>query len=111
MDKNDANYLRHIVDAIEQLERYTRGMSESEFASRVMVQDASARQVGIVSQAARNISTEFQDLHPKIPWETIMAVHSRIIGNDYKLNLSTTWDIIQDDLPLLKHTIRKLLSA
>ena len=100
-----------VVDAIEQLERYTRGMSENEFTSRVMVQDASAHQVGIVSQAAKNISTEFQDLHPKIPWETIMAVHSQIIGEDYKLNLPTAWEVIQDDLPLLKHTLRKLLSA
>jgi len=111
VDKNDANYLRHIVDAIEQLERYTRGMSENEFASRVMVQDASARQVGIVSQAAKNISTEFQDLHPKIPWGKICTVHSQIIDADYKLNITTAWDIIQDDLPLLKQTIRKLLLA
>ncbi|MEP6894263.1 MAG: HepT-like ribonuclease domain-containing protein [Chloroflexota bacterium] len=111
MDKNDASYLRHIVDAIEQLERYTRGMSESEFASRVMVQDASARQVGIVSQAARNISMEFQDLHPKIPWETLSTVHSQIIGEDYKLKLPTALEVIQDDLPPLKHILRKLLSA
>lgn len=111
MDKNDALCLRHIFDAIEQLERYTRGMSESEFASRVMVQDAAARQVGIVSEAAKNISAEFQSLHPKIPWETITRIHSKIIGENYKLNLSMAWNVIQDDLPLLKHTIRKLMSA
>jgi len=111
MDNNDAVCLRHIFDAIEQLERYTRGMSESEFASRVMVQDAAARQVGIVSQAAKNISAEFQNLHPKIPWEQIITDQTRIIGADYKLNIPTAWNIIQDDLPLLKQTIRKLLLA
>ncbi len=111
MDKNDTLHLRHIVDAIEQLERYTRGMSESEFASRVMVQDAAAHQVAVVSEAAKNVSTEFQDLHPKIPWGTIARIHSQIIGEDYKLNISAAWDIIQDDLPLLKHTLRKLMLA
>ena len=111
MDKNDALNLRHIVDAIEQLERYTRGMSESEFESRVMVQDAAARQVGIVSEAAKNVSTEFQDLHPKIPWGTIIRIHRKIIGDDYKLNIPVAWNVIQDDLPLLKHTIRKLMLA
>ena len=109
MDKNDALCLRHIFDAIEQLERYTRGMSESEFASRVMVQDAAAHQVGIVSEAAKNVSAEFQDLHPKIPWGRITRIHNQIIGDDYKLNISVAWDVIQDDLPLLKHTIRKLM--
>ena len=111
MDKNDALNLRHIVDAIEQLERYTRGMSESEFASRVMVQDAAAHQVGIVSEAAKNVSTEFQDLHPKIPWGTIIRIHRKIIGDDYKLNIPVAWNVIQDDLPPLKHTIRKLMLA
>lgn len=111
MDKNDALYLRHIVNAIEQLESYTRGMSESEFASRVMVQDAAARQVGIVSEAAKNVSIEFQGLHPKIPWGTIARIHSKIIGEDYKLNIPAAWDVIQDDLPLLKHLIRKLMLA
>ena len=89
MDKDDVYYLRHIVDAIEQLERYTHGMSESEFGSRMMVQDASARQVGIVSEAAKNVSAEFQDSHPKIPWARIISVHDKIIGKDYKLNLNT----------------------
>lgn len=111
MDKNDALHLRHIVDAIEQLERYTRGMSESEFASRTMVQDAAAHQVGIVSEAAKNVSTEFQSLHSKIPWGAITRIHNKIIGEDYKLNIPIAWNVIQDDLPLLKHTIRKLMLA
>jgi uncharacterized protein with HEPN domain len=111
VDRNDALNLRHIVDAIEQLERYTRGMSENEFAARVMVQDAAAHQVGIVSEAAKNVSTEFQDLHPKVPWGTITRIHSKIVGEDYKLNISMAWDVIQDDLPLLKHTLRKLMLA
>jgi len=111
VDKNDALCLRHIFDAIEQLERYTRGMSESEFASRVMVQDAAARQVRIVSEAAQNISTEFQDSHPKVPWGTITHIHNKIIGENYKLNIPVAWNVIQDDLPLLKQTIRKLMLA
>jgi uncharacterized protein with HEPN domain len=111
VDSNDALNLRHIVDAIEQLERYTRGMSENEFASRVMVQDAAAHQVSIVSTAAKNVSVEFQDTHPKIAWETIIRIHNTIIGKDYKLNIPLAWNVIQDDLPLLKHTLRKLLLA
>jgi uncharacterized protein with HEPN domain len=111
LDKNDALNLRHMVNAIEQLESYMRGMSESEFAARVMVQDAAAYQVRIVSETAKNISSEFQESHPKVPWGTISRIHSKIIGEDYKLNISMAWDVIQDDLPLLKHTIRKLMLA
>ena len=64
MDRNDALNLRHIVDAIEQLERYTRGMSENEFASRVMVQDAAAHQVGIDRISGFASENSMGDDHP-----------------------------------------------
>lgn len=111
MNKDDALQLRHMLNAIEQLEHYTRGMSESEFASRPMVQDAVARQVEIVCEAARNISPEFQALHPKVPLAKTIEIHNKIVDADFKLNLETVWNTIQDDLPLLKQTIRKLLIA
>jgi len=111
MNQDDIVHLRYMFDAIEQLERYTRGMSESEFASRPMVQDAVARQIQIVCEAAKNISPEFQDLHPKLPWSKTIAIHNRIVGEDYRVNLAAAWNAIQDDLPLLKQTIRKLLLA
>ena|SRR5215216_1946657 len=100
-----------MLEAIEQLERYIRGMSESEFASRPMVQDAVARQIAIVCEAAKNVSMEFQNLHPKLPWLKTIGIYEKISGNDFKLNLPIVWDIVQDDLPLLKQTIRKLLMA
>jgi uncharacterized protein with HEPN domain len=111
MNKEDAAQLRYMFNAIEQLEHYTRGMSESEFASRPMVQDAVARQVEIVCEAARHISPEFQMQHPKLPLSKTIDLHNKIVGEDFKLNLETIWNTVQDDLPLLKQTIRKLLIA
>jgi uncharacterized protein with HEPN domain len=100
-----------MLDAIEQLERYIRGMSESEFSSRPMVQDAVARQIEIVCEAAGSVSTEFQNLHPKLPWAKTIEIHNKITGDDFKLNIPVVWNTVQDDLPLLKQTIRKLLLA
>ena len=111
MNNDDAVHLRYMLGAIEQLERYTRGLSESEFFSRPMVQDAVARQIEIVGEAARNVSIEFQGLHPKLPWLKTIDIHSKIVREDFKLNIAMVWDIIQDDLPLIKQTIRKLLQS
>ena len=100
-----------MLEAIEQLERYIRGMSENEFASRPMVQDAVARQIGIVCEAAKNVPMEYQNLHPKLPWLKTIGIYAKISGDDFKLNLPVVWDTVQDDLPLLKQEIRKLLLA
>lgn len=109
MEKDDIHLLRYIFDAIEQVERYTRGMSESEFLSRIMVQDAVVRQIVVISDAARNISVEFQETHPKLPWSKMIGVGKKIVPEDFSVNPSSIWNIVQDELPLHKQAIKKLL--
>ena len=69
MKRDDTVYLRHILDAIESIEDYTRGMSENEFLSNSMAHNAVVRQIEIIGEAARNVSYEFQTNHSKLPWE------------------------------------------
>jgi uncharacterized protein with HEPN domain len=109
MDHDDAVYLRQIIDAIEQIERYIRGMSESEFASRPMVQDAVVRRIEIISEAATNISDEFQRQHAKFPWAKIIGIRKKIIPGRFEADLTCVWNTVQDDLPLHKQAIKKLL--
>ncbi|HEY2981608.1 MAG TPA: HepT-like ribonuclease domain-containing protein [Anaerolineales bacterium] len=109
MNQGDSDFLRLILDAITQIEHYTRGMSESEFFSRPMVQDAVVRQIEVVDEAARSISPEFQGLHPKLPWAQTFNARKKIVQDDFSLNIPGVWNAVQDDLPLLKQLIKKLV--
>ena len=109
MSSDDSVYLKHIVKAIDQIELYTRGMSESEFASRTMVQDAVMRQIQVIGEAASCISVEFQDEHPKLQWDDMTSISKRIIPGNISVNLAKVLNAIQDDLPLHKQAIKKLL--
>ena len=110
MSQDDIASLRHIMNAVTQIEQYTRGMSESEFQSRPMVQDAVVRQIQIVDKATRGISAEFQGLHPKLPWSRTLKACHEIVREDFSVNLPLAWNAAQDDLPLLKQLIKRLLS-
>ena len=109
MNKDDSIHLQHIVEAIEQISRYTRGMSESEFFSRTVVQDAVLRQIQVIGEAASCISVEFQGEHPKLQWANMIGISKRIIPGNISVNLANVWNAIQDDLPLHKQAIKKLL--
>jgi uncharacterized protein with HEPN domain len=106
---NDIVYLNHIFAAMEQIDRYTRGMSESEFLSRAMVQDAVVRQIELIGEAASCVSIEFQNEHPKLQWDNIAGIRKRIIPESFNINLVNVWNTVQDDLPLHKQAIKKLL--
>ena len=109
MKRDDTVYLRHILDAIELIEEYTRGMTENQFMSNSMAHDAVVRQIEIIGEAARNISSEFQVKHSGLPWGKMTGIRNKIIHEYFNINYSIVWDTVQDDLPPLKKSVKKIL--
>lgn len=109
MKKDDTVYLLHILDAIDLITEYTKGMSENEFLSNSMAHDAVVRQIEIIGEAARNVSDEFQAKHPKLPWSKMTGIRNKIVHEYFNVNYSIVWDTIKDDLPLLKRSLKKIL--
>lgn len=106
---DDIIHLNHILAAMEQIDRYTRGMSESEFLSRTMVQDAVIRQIELIGEAASCISVKFRNEHPKLQWAGMADIRKKIIPENFNINFVKVWNAVQDDLPLRKQAIKKLL--
>ena len=52
----DAAYARDIVDSCAAIESYARGKSVTDFATDVMLQDAIARRLFVIGEAAKNLS-------------------------------------------------------
>ncbi|CAE6713127.1 hypothetical protein R69619_03129 [Paraburkholderia nemoris] len=75
MRKSDlrvADYGDHMLNAIERIQRYTQGMTDSTFLGDELVQDAVIRNLEIVGEAARNIARDhpaFAAAHTDVPWE------------------------------------------
>ena len=109
MKKDDTVYLRHILDAIELIEEYTKEMSENEFLSNSMAHDAVVRQIEIIGEAARNISDNFRVLHPNLPWGKMVGIRNKIIHEYFNVNFAIVWDTVQEDLPVLQETIKSVL--
>ena len=108
MKKDETVYLNHILDAINAIEEYTKGMSENEFFSNSMAHDAVIRQLEIIGEAANNISNDFQEKHSRIPWGKMIGIRNKIIHEYFNVNFAIIWDTVQDDLPILKKSIKKI---
>jgi uncharacterized protein with HEPN domain len=109
MKQNDAVYLSHILDAITQIETYTAGLSYDQFSQTRLVQDGVIRQLKIIGEASRNLSDDFRDQHPELPWPQIISLRNRLIHAYFEVNLGIVWDIVQNDLPPLKHNVTEWL--
>ncbi len=109
MKRDDTVYLRHILDAIGLIEEYTSDMSENEFFSNSMARDAVVRQMEIMGEAAGNVSDDFQEKHPEVPWGKMTGIRNKFVHEYFNVNYAIVWDTVNEDLPVLKKTIETIL--
>jgi Protein of unknown function DUF86 len=65
-----ADYLAHILEAIERIGQYTEDLSKVVFLDDQMAQDAVIRNIEIIGEASNNIEKhypEFAATHPELP--------------------------------------------
>lgn len=58
--RDDRVYVRHILDAIEKIRRYTEGMNREAFLADERTQDAVIRQFEIIGEACKRLSTDLR---------------------------------------------------
>ena len=59
-----SDYLGHILEAIERIDRYTENMDEVQFLQSEMVQDAVIRNFEIIGEASFNIQKHYPEFYP-----------------------------------------------
>lgn len=106
---SDEVRLKHILDAIKNINSFTKGFDEHLFLKNQMVQSAVERQLEIIGEAASKISDEIKDKYPGIEWYKIKAFRNVIAHEYFGLSKIQTWAVVSTDLPLLKKSIRKIL--
>lgn len=107
--KDNTVYLRHISDAIIQIETYIHQKPVEEFMEDRMLQDAVVRQLEIIGEATRNLSDDFRKHNGSIPWSQIVGMRNRITHDYLNVDMEIVWDIVTQDLPGLKIKIAELL--
>ncbi|TLM64508.1 MAG: DUF86 domain-containing protein [Deltaproteobacteria bacterium] len=107
--KDDQLYLRHILEAIGQIEEYVVGCDEAQFLATRLIQDAVIRQCEIIGEATKNLLPETRNKAADIPWRDIAGMRDKLIHQYFGVDLASVWLTVKEDLPVLKSTIAQLL--
>ncbi len=107
MKKDNLVFLGHMLEAIDSLELFMNNVTKTQFLNNYEKQCAVVRALEILGEAAKNITPDFIEKYPSLPWKNIKGTRDKIIHHYFDVNLEIVWDIINKDLPDLKE---KLLS-
>ncbi len=104
----DISYIKHILEAIEDIQQSVKGISITEFSKNKDIRDANIRRLEIIGEAVKNTSKKLKDTHEEVAWVEIIGTRDKIIHHYFGVNLEIVWDIIVKDLPKLKKQIEKI---
>ena len=110
MPHDDRVYLQHIRDAAERIRGYVNGMDEADFKKNELVQDGVIRQIEIMGEATKRLSSKTKELEPDIPWRDIAGMRDKLIHDYFGVDIERVWLTVTDDLPELASKITALLS-
>lgn len=100
-------YLSAMLSAIDRALDHARVGREA-FMRDAETQHAVVRSLDAIGEAVRGVSEATRQAHPEIPWGRISGTPNRV-ERDRRVDLDHVWEIVQDELPPLRHQIAELL--
>jgi len=109
MRRTSKVYLSDILEAIQNIEVYTKNMGFEDFRKSKMARDAVIRNLEIIGEAVKNIPDDIKSKHPEIAWGKVAGLRDRLIHRYFEVDLEILWDILKNELPDLKTKISSML--
>lgn len=108
------DYLGHMLEAMERIDRYTADMDEAAFLESELVQDAVLRNIEVIGEASNNIlrtDPTFAAQHGDVPWLVMYTMRNRVAHGYDKVDLEIVWRTVARDLPGLYRQVQVLFHA
>ncbi len=108
MKKDDTIYLRHILDAISRIEKYTQNIEYENFINNPLLQDGLIRQIEIIGEATKMLSDEVKLKHSDIPWKDIVGMRNKLLHDYFGVDIDAVWETVKKDIPVLKNKLKNI---
>jgi len=108
--RGDREFISDIGEAIERIKKYTAGMSYEMFLQDTKTQDAVIRNIEIIGEAAKNLSSDFRKKYAHLDWKKIVGMRDKIIHFYFGVKWDIVWAVIKDKIPALSEQINSILN-
>jgi len=103
-------FVEDILESVDKIERYVKGISYGNFVENEMIIDAVIRNLEVIGEASKNIPENIREQYTTIPWRRIIGLRNIMIHGYFGIDLSIIWEIITKNLPETKPSIVEMLN-
>jgi uncharacterized protein with HEPN domain len=103
--------VRDILDAVERVESFTRGLTLDTFVEDERTIAAVSYELVVIGEAAKNIPTEIRAAAPDVPWQVMSDMRNVVAHGYFGVDLSIVWQTATQDVPKLGPLLSPLLGS
>lgn len=108
--RSDKLLLEDILEAIDNINLYTRDFSQEQFLSDQKTKDAVVRNFEIIGEAANKLSEDFTKKNMSIDWKGVIGLRNILIHDYFGIDYNIVWNIRTIFLPMLKTNLESALT-
>ena len=101
--------ITEILDAIEKIETYTKGMDRAAFEEDPRTFDAVLMNFAVIGEAAAGLPDVVTRKYPDNPWPRMRGLRNLIVHDYAAIKKQTIWETVTINLPALKPALRRVL--
>ena len=109
MTKNFKVYVSQILEAISEIEDFTKDLTYDEFLKNKMAIKAVSMNLLLIGENVRFVPLDIKKKYRQIPWNRMKSARNFIAHEYPKIEFKEVWDTANFELPPIKVLLQKIL--
>ncbi len=110
MSRSVLLYIRDMLENMQDIEEFVRGMGYEQFSKDKKTINAVLRSIEIIGEAAKHVPDSVRDRYPDIPWREMAGMRDKVTHAYFRVDLETVWVAITERIPMLRPAIEQVAS-
>ncbi len=103
--------IQDILDALEAIRAYTKGMEFPDFVADRRTVDAVIGNLAVIGEAAAHIPDEVCAEYTDIPWTDMRTMRNFVVHEYFGVSDTILWDTVTRNLPSLHEPLKRILKS
>jgi uncharacterized protein with HEPN domain len=108
--KDDRLYLHHMLERCHRITRFV-GPGRAAFMQSEELQDAVIRNVEVIGEAAKRVSSGARGRLPSLDWKSICGMRDVLIHDYIGVDLEEVWNVASARIPELQAVLEQFLAG
>ena len=111
MSPRDLVYVGHMLDMARKAVGKVIGLTHDAYDADENLRLALTHLVQVIGEAGRNVSSDFCNEHPEIPWQDIVGMRNKVVHDYLGVDEDIVWQVVTEDLPTLIASLDEILTS